>query len=212
MQGLIGRKVGMTQVYDRSGRRVAVTVIEAGPCVVMQRKTKAVDGYESAQLGFADVREQRVTKPLQGHFKKAGATPKRVLREFALDGTEEAKAGDAVTVGIFEGSSHVDVSGVTKGRGFQGVVKRYRASGGPLTHGGHSKRRVGSIGQNAFPARVRRGQHMPGHMGHVHRTQQSLEIVQVRQEENLLLVKGAVPGPNGGYLVVCKALKKAGKA
>jgi large subunit ribosomal protein L3 len=212
MQGLIGRKLGMTQVYDAKGRRVAVTVIEAGPCVVVQRKTRETDGYEAAQLGFADQKEHRMTKPAMGHLRKAGCGPKRVMREFGVDGAEEAKPGDAVTVSIFEGTTHVDVGGVTKGQGFQGVVGRHHMAGGPLTHGGHSKRRVGSIGANSYPARVAKGQRMPGHTGDVRRTQQNLEVVQVRKDENVLLVRGAIPGAVGSYVVVRKALKKAGKA
>lgn len=212
MQGLIGKKLGMTQVYDAKGRRVAVTVIEAGPCVVVQRKTGETDGYEAVQLGFADQKEQRMTKPVMGHLRKAGCGPKRVIREFHVDAADEVKPGDAVTVAIFADATHVDVCGVCKGKGFQGVVTRYRMAGGPLTHGGHSKRRVGSIGMNSYPARVSKGQRMPGHMGNVRRTQQSLEVVQVRNDENLLLVRGSIPGAAGSYVVVRKALKKAGKA
>lgn len=208
MQGLIGRKVGMTQVFDGEGRHVAVTVIEAGPCVVLRRKTAAKDGYEAVQVGFGEQAERRVTKALMGEFKKAGGTPRRFLREFDVEAAEELKAGDTVGVGIFEGVTHVDVVGVTKGRGFQGVVKRYRMSGGPLTHGGHSKRRIGSIGQNAYPARVHKGHRMPGHMGNTRVTQQNLRVVGVRPDANLLLVRGAIPGPAGAVVLVKKALKK----
>ena len=212
MEGLIGKKVGMTQVWDDQGRRVAVTVIEAGPCPVVQLKTSEKDGYESAQLGYGEQKEHRVTKPQLGRFKKASVTPCRVLREFKLDDGEEVSVGDAITVSMFEGVSHVDVMGLTKGRGFAGVVKRYRMRGGRMSHGGHSKRRVGSIGQCSYPARVAKGQRMPGHMGHKRTTMQNLVVVQVRGEENLLLVKGAVPGPPGATIIVKKALKKAVKA
>jgi large subunit ribosomal protein L3 len=214
MQGLIGKKIGMTQVFDADGHRVAVTVIEAGPCVVVQRKTQENDGYDAVQLGYGDTTERRTTGPLNGSFKKAGVTPKRVLKEFGVDTATDAdvKPGDTVSVALFEGATHVDVSGVTKGRGFAGVVRRYRMAGGPKTHGGHSKRRIGSIGQCSYPARVQKGKRMPGHMGHVARTQQSLRVVAIRPEDNVLLVRGAIPGPTGGIVVVKKALKKAGKA
>lgn len=208
MQGLIGRKLGMTQVFDAEGRRVAVTVIEVGPCVVLQRKTQAQDGYDAVQLGFGKAKPSRTRRPAAARFEKVGCAPLRVLREFDLDGDEALEPGQSMTVEVFDGVSHVDVTGVTKGRGFQGVVKRYRMAGGPMTHGGHSKRRVGSIGQCSYPARVAKGQRMPGHMGHVRRTQQNLRVVEVRPGDNLLLVKGAVAGPNGGVVLVRRALKK----
>lgn len=207
--GLIGRKMGMTQVYDGAGRSVAVTVIEAGPCPVIQRKTKDRDGYDAVQLGFCDGKERNTAKPALARFKKAGVTPKRFLREFPGDDkTLALQAGEPVTVSIFGGVSHVDVTGVTKGRGFQGVVKRHRMAGGPATHGGHSKRRIGAIGQREYPARVHKGKRMPGHMGNVKVTQQNLRVVELRGEANLILVEGAVPGPTGGIVLVRKALKK----
>lgn len=202
----------MTQVYDAEGRRVPVTVIEAGPCLVVQRKNRNTDGYEAVQLGFGEQKESRATKPHVGRFKKIDASVRRCLREFGIDDGEEVKDGDTVTVSIFDGVSHVDVTGITKGRGFQGVVKRYRMSGGAMTHGGHSKRRVGSIGQCSYPARVAKGQRMPGHMGRIRVTVQNLKVVDLRGEDNLILVKGAVPGPTGTIVEVRKALKKAGKA
>ena len=210
MQGLIGRKLGMTQVYDENGHRVAVTVIETGPCPVVQRKTKESDGYDAVQLGYGDQKESRMTKAALGHLKKAEVTPKRILREFDWAGNDEIKVGDIVTAGtLFDGVTYVDVIGVTKGRGFQGVVKRHNMAGGRMTHGGHSKRRVGSIGQCSYPARVMKGQRMPGHMGSRRITTQNLKIVAVRGEDNVILVKGAVPGPNGSVLVVKIALKKS---
>lgn len=211
LEGLIGRKVGMTQVYDTDGVMVPVTVIEAGPCAVVQRKTKDTDGYDSVQLGFADQKESRVSKPALGRFKKAGVTPRRFLKEFPIDGGDEIKEGDSVCVDILEGVSHVDITGVTKGQGFQGVVKRYRMGGGRKTHGSHSKRRVGAIGQCSYPARVAKGKRMPGHTGHRSITQQNLKIVELRGDDNLILVKGAIPGPNGSVVVVRRALK-AGRA
>jgi large subunit ribosomal protein L3 len=210
MKGLIGIKRGMTQVFDSGGRRRAVTAIEAGPCVVLQRKTVAADGYDAVQLGFGAQKERRTTKPMMGVFQKAGAEPMRALREVALDEGDEAKAGDRVTVSIFEGVPYVDVTGTTKGRGFQGVVKRWRMVGGPAAHGHMSHRRVGAIGQRAFPGRVAKNKRMPGHMGHVTVTQQNLRVVQVRVEDNVLLLEGAVPGPTGGLVLVRKALKKKG--
>lgn len=208
---MIGKKLGMTQVFDGDGNRVAVTVIEAGPCVVVQRKTREKDGYDAVQLGFLDQKEHRVSKPAMGRFKKAGVSAKRVLREFRSDGGEELEPGQPVTASIFDGIRFIDVAGITKGRGFQGVVKRYKMAGGRMTHGGHSKRRPGAIGQCAYPARVAKGQHMPGHMGHVRVTQQNLEIVELRGDENLILVRGAIPGPTGAIVDVRKAMKKAGK-
>jgi len=208
MKGLLGKKLGMTQVYDDAGRRVAVTVIEAGPCVVVQRKTRDTDGYDAVQLGFEKQLEQRVNRPSLARYKKVGASPCKHLREFRIDADDETKAGDTVDLSVLEGATHVDISGTTKGRGFQGAVKRHNMAGGRMTHGGHSKRRVGSIGQCSYPARVMKGQRMPGHMGNVRRTRQNLKVIMVRGEENLLLVQGAVPGPTGGIIEVKRALKK----
>ena len=208
MEGLIGRKVGMTQVFDDQGRRIAVTVIEAGPCPVVQVKTPDTDGYRAAQLGFDEQKPSRLTKAQVKHFEKAGVKPCKVTKEFALDEGEEVKAGEAVTVSMFDGVKYVDVSGITKGRGFAGVVRRYRMAGGPITHGGHSKRRVGSIGARDLPGWVEKGKRMPGHMGAVNRKGRNLTVVQVRGEENLLLVAGSVPGPKGGVVIIRKALKK----
>jgi len=211
MQGLIGKKIGMTRVFDGSGAQVPVTVIQAGPCVVVQRKTGA-DGYEAVQLGFQEKKEARATKALQGHCKKAATGPRQFLREIRLGDGEDAKIGDVVTVQIFEGASHVDVIGMTKGRGFQGVIKRHRMSGGPAAHGSGFHRRGGSIGNRTWPARVFKNKRMPGHMGYVRVTTQNLKVVQVRGEDGILLVRGAIPGPSGGILIVRKALKKSSKA
>ncbi len=208
MEGLIGRKVGMTQIFDDQGRRVAVTVLEAGPCPVVQVKKPDTDGYRAVQLGFVEQKASRVTKAMLKHFEKAGVKPCKVTKEFALDEGEEVKAGDTMTVGMFDGVKYVDVSGVTKGRGFAGVVRRYRMAGGPKTHGGHSKRRIGSIGARDLPGWVEKGKRMPGHMGAVDRKARNLAVVQVRGEDNLLLVAGAVPGPKGGVVFIRKALKK----
>ena len=211
MQGLIGKKLGMTQIFDDDGKRIAVTVIEAGPCVVLQRKTMDRDGYEAVQLGFGSVKEKKAGKAACGRFKKAGVEPCAALKEFALDNGEDPEIGSVVNSSIFEGVSHVDIDGTSKGRGFQGVVKRYNAAGGRMTHGGHSKRRIGAIGQCSYPARVAKGQHMPGHMGNVKVTNQNLRLAKVRPDDNLLLVRGAVPGPAGRLVFIRKALKKQSK-
>jgi large subunit ribosomal protein L3 len=209
MRGLIGKKLGMTSVFDGEGRQVPVTVVECGPCVVMQRKESAVDGYEAVQLGYGDVKESRLSKPEAGSCLKSKLALKKYRHEFALEEGDSLKVGDVVTVKLFEGIGYVDVSGVTKGKGFQGVVRRYHMSGGPMTHGGHSKRRVGSVGCRELPGRIHKGKRMPGHMGHVLITQQNLKVVQVRPDDNLILVRGAVPGADGSIITVRKALKKA---
>lgn len=207
MEGLIGRKVGMTQVFDDQGHRVAVTVIEAGPCPVVQVKNPEKDGYSAVQLGFEPQKASRLTKAQVGHFEKAGVEPCRVVREFVQKGSNEIKAGDTVTVDIFNDVKYVDVSGVTRGRGFAGVVRRYRIGGGAQTHGGQAKRRVGSVGARR-PGSIHKGKRMPGHMGAVTCKGRNLTLVQVRGEDNLLLVRGSVPGPNGGLLIIRKALRK----
>ncbi|MDR2849116.1 MAG: 50S ribosomal protein L3 [Verrucomicrobiota bacterium] len=208
MEGIIGRKVGMTQVYDDQGRRISVTVLEVGPCPVVQVKTPENDGYSAAQLGYEEQKPSRLSKAEVKHFEKAGVKPCKLTKEFALDEGEQVKPGDAVTVNIFDGVKYVDVTGVTKGRGFAGVVRRYRMRGGPMTHGGHSKRRIGGIGARDLPGWVEKGKRMPGHMGAVNRKTRNLAVVQVRGDENLLLVAGSVPGTNGGVVIIRKALKK----
>jgi large subunit ribosomal protein L3 len=211
MNGLIGKKLGMTQVYDDAGRHVPVTVIAAGPCVVVQRKTAARDGYDAVQLGFGPQKESRVTKASLGRFKKAGVPAQGVVREVRVAADAELKEGAEVTAAIFEGVSHVDISGVTKGQGYQGVVKRHRMGGGPQSHGHMSHRRIGAIGQRTWPARIMKNKRMPGHMGNLNVTTQNLRVVQVRPQDNVILVEGAVPGPTGGLLLVKKSLKKAAK-
>jgi large subunit ribosomal protein L3 len=209
MKSLIGKKLGMTQIFDDEGRRVPVTVIEAGPCSVVQRKTVETDGYEAVQIGYSEQKEHRVTKPLLGHFKKAGVPPMRELAEVIVGKDDEAKAGDTLTAGVFEDTTYVDVIGKTKGKGFQGVVRRHGFGGGRASHGGKSTlRTAGSIGQCEFPARVFKGKKMAGQMGDVNITVQNLKVVQVRAEENLILLKGAVPGANGSTIVLREALKK----
>jgi len=208
MEGLIGKKIGMTQVWNEKGQLVPVTVIEAGPCPVVQVKTKANDGYDAVQLGFSEQKPQRLTKAARTRFEKANVAAQRVLKEFAADAGEEVKAGDAVGVAIFEGVGLVDVTGVSKGKGFAGVVRRYRFGGGPMTHGGHSKRRPGAMATRDLPGWIQKGKKMPGHMGDVQRKARNLTVVQVRKDDNLLLVQGAIPGANGEIVIVKKALKK----
>lgn len=212
MNGLIGKKLGMTQIFDAEGHRVAVTVIAAGPCVVVQRKTTEADGYEAIKLGFDAQRESRMRKSEVGVYKKAGVETQRIMREFTCDASDETKVGDTLTVDLFEGVKFLDVVGTSIGRGFAGVMKRYNFGGGRMTHGAHARRRPGSIGQCAYPGRVARGQRMPGHMGNARVTQQNLKLLDVRSGDNLLLVKGAIPGPNGGLVMVKKALKKTERA
>jgi large subunit ribosomal protein L3 len=208
MKGLIGKKLGMTSVYDESGAAVPVTVIEAGPCVVVQRRENEKDGYSAVQLGFEDQKEQRLNKPDLGHFKKAGVAAKRVLKEFRVDGDFEVKVGDVVNASAFEEVNYVDIVATGKGRGYQGVVKRHGFGGGRASHGGDWTRRPGSIGMCEHPARVFKGKKMPGQTGARRVTTQNLKIIQVRPEENLILVKGSVPGANGGIVVIREALKR----
>jgi large subunit ribosomal protein L3 len=207
VNGLIGIKVGMSQLFDEAGAVVPVTVIKAGPCVVVQKKLKDKDGYEAVQLGLVEfVRPKRVRKPRAGHFKKAGVAPLRILREFTLDDSDSMKVGDQVLVTqVFQPKDKVDVVGTSKGRGFAGVVKRHHFRGGAATHGSMFHRAPGSIGASAFPSRVLPGMRAAGHMGHERVTVQNLEVVKVLEGENLLVVRGAVPGPTGGYVVIRKA-------
>ena len=191
---ILGRKIGMTQVWDDEDNVVPVTVIQAGPCAVSQVKTKTTDGYDAVQIGFGDIKAKNVNKPMAGHFAKAGVEPVRYLREVRVENGEGHKVGETVTVADFEGVAKVDVIGTSKGKGFQGRIKRWGQRRGPMTHGSHFKRHPGSIGQCAYPARVRKGLHMYGHMGDERVTVKNLKLVRVDAEQNLMLVKGAVPG------------------
>jgi len=211
MQALLARKLGMTQVFD-GGVHVPVTALQVGPCVAVQVKTPERDGYAGVQLGLGEVKPARAGKPRAGHCARAGVPPQRVLREVAPDAGETVAPGAAVTVALFEGVAYVDVIGTTKGRGFQGVVKRHGFGGGPAAHGHMMHRRSGSIGNRTWPSRVFKNRRMGGHMGHGRVTVQNLKVVQVRAADNVLLVRGAVPGPAGGLLLVRKALKKATQA
>ncbi|MEY3607958.1 MAG: hypothetical protein RLZZ447_746 [Verrucomicrobiota bacterium] len=205
---ILGKKLGMTQVYDAQNVLVPVTVVEAGPCAVVQVKTAARDGYNAVQLGFARQKEKNASAAELGHAKKAGldAAP-RVLAEVRLDGEAKLKVGDVVTASAFTEGQLVDVIGVTKGKGFQGVVKRWRVAGGPASHGSMFHRRIGSIGMRQTPGRSWKNQSMPGHMGSERRTVQNLRVVRVIAERNLILVKGAIPGANGDDVLVRTAIK-----
>ena len=205
MSGLIGKKIGMTSIYDASGKIVPCTVIEAGPCVVTQVKTVATDGYDAIQLGFDEKKEKRTTKSLKGHFEKAGTTPKKVLKEFTRFEEDHRKAfGDVLDVSIFVEGEFIDVSGVSKGKGFQGVVKRHGFRGvGDATHGQHNRLRApGSLGASSWPSRVMKGMRMAGRTGGDKVKMINLQIVKIVKEKNLLLIKGSVPGPNGSYLII----------
>ena len=200
----MGKKLGMTGLFAPDGRYVPVTVIEAGPCVVTQIKTTATDGYNALQLGFSEVKAKRVTKPRQGHFRKSGETFFRHVQEFPVDNPEAYSLGQKITIEIFTVGERVDVCGTTKGRGFAGVMKKEGFSGGPKTHGSKCHRIPGSIGTSAWPSRVFKGRGMPGHYGVDNQTMQNIEIVDIRPEENILMVKGAVPGPATGLVAVKK--------
>ncbi len=200
MKSILGKKIGMTQMFKEDGRLVTVTVIEAGPVSVIQKKENDNDGYEALQMGFDVIRkEKNITKPMLGHFKKNSVPPYRFVKEVQMDGFS---AGDNVTVDIFSAGDKIAVTGTSKGKGFQGVVKRHNFAGGPASHGSMFGRAPGSIGQGADPSRVWKNTKLPGHMGSEKVTIKNIEVVDVRKEQNLLLVKGAVPGANGGYLII----------
>lgn len=205
MSGIIGKKIGMTSVFDENGKNIPCTVIEAGPCVVTQVKTKETDGYEAIQISYEDKKDKHTTKALKGHFAKAGVSPKRVVREFTrFESGHQKKFGDTLDVSIFIEGEFIDVVGVTKGKGFQGVVKRHGFAGvGDKTHGQHNRLRApGSIGASAWPSRVFKGMRMAGQTGN-HRVKMiNLQVVKIVPEKNLIVVKGSVPGPSGSYVIV----------
>ncbi len=206
---ILGRKVGMTQIYDEEGKVIPVTVVEAGPCVVLAVRTSDKDGYEAVQLGFDDMKIKRASKPLIGHCARAGTSPKKFIREFRMEGASECSVGEVITVEVFEENQvkYVDVSGISKGRGFAGGMKRYGFGGQPDSHGTERKHRSpGSIGSHASEAGhgggLKKGKRMAGHMGNIRVTVRNQELVGIVKEENLLLIKGAVPGPAGGFVMV----------
>lgn len=204
IQGLIGKKLGMTQIFTDDGRVVPVTVIKAGPCLVVQKKIKEKNDYRKIQLGYVEEKKvKNIKKPIKGHFDKAGVPPTRVLKEFFID-EDSIQVGDSVKVDIFEEKEKVNITGSTKGKGFQGVVKRWNFSGGKGTHGSMHHRRPGSIGMCAYPGKVIKGKKMPGRMGGKQRTVKGLNVVKVDVENNILLVRGPVPGYNGNYIFIKK--------
>jgi large subunit ribosomal protein L3 len=205
MEGILGRKVGMTQIYVEDGTAIPVTVIKAGPCLVVQVKTTDNDGYEAVQIGLVEDKPAKPNQPRGGHFKKAGVAPVRKVEEFRLDSGEELKAGDEVKASMFNEKDYVDVVGTSKGKGFQGVMKRHNFAGGRGSHGSMFHRAPGSIGSSAYPSRVFAGMRMTGRMGGDRVTTKNLQIVKVDAEQNLIYVRGAVPGPKSGYVAIRRA-------
>ena len=205
-KAILGKKIGMTQIFDENGRAIPVTVVEAGPCTVVQVKTKDADGYEAIQLGFGEVKEKKLVRPVKGHFTKANVEPKKHLREFRLEEISY-NVGDEIKADIFAAGETVDVTGTSKGKGFQGVIKRHGQHRGPMGHGSMYHRRPGSMGSTSTPGRVFKGKKLPGHMGKVTVTIQNLDVVRVDMDKNVILVKGSVPGPKGAILKVKSAVK-----
>lgn len=206
-KALIGKKVGMTQIFDEKGKVIPVTVIEAGPCVVAQVKTVESDGYNAVQLGFGDVKESKVNKPIKGHFTKSKLILKKHLREFRIDDVASVKVGDELKADVFTKGDKVDIQGTSKGKGFQGVIKRHGQSRGPMGHGSMYHRRPGSMGPTSTPGRVFKGKKLPGRMGNNTITIQNLEVVSVDLDKNVILVKGSVPGANGAILKIKSSVK-----
>lgn len=206
-KAIIGKKVGMTQIFDENGRVIPVTVVEAGPCVVVQKKTVETDGYEAIQVGFGELREKLVNKPRKGHFAKAGVSLRRTLKEFRMEDVANYNVGDEIKVDTFEIGDKVDVSGVSKGKGFQGTIKRWNASRGPMSHGSKFHRAPGSMGAASDPSRTFKNKRMPGHMGAKNTTVLNLEVVKIMPEKNIILIKGGIPGPNKGTVVIRNSVK-----
>jgi len=206
-KGIIGKKVGMTQIFNEEGKVIPVTVIEAGPCVVAQVKTVETDGYNAVQMGFGDIKEKKLIKPIKGHFAKVNLTPKKQLKEFKLDDISNITVGDELKADIFVVGEKVDIQGTTKGKGFQGVIKRHGQHRGPMTHGSMYHRRPGSMGATSTPGRVFKGKKLPGHMGVTTVTIQNLEVIRVDMDKNVLLVRGSVPGPKGAILKIKSSVK-----
>lgn len=206
-KAIIGRKLGMTQIFDENGKVIPVTVIEAGPCAITQKKVQEKEGYNAIQVGFENIREKLVNKPRKGHFAKAGVALKRIVREFRLENVDEYEVGNEIKADIFEAGEKVDVSGVSKGKGFQGVIKRWNFSRGPMSHGSKFHRAPGSMGAASDPSRTFKNMKMPGHMGNRNTTVLNLEVVKVMADKNVILIKGGVPGPNKGYVVIRNTVK-----
>ena len=207
MKTLIGRKIGMTQIFDEKGKVIPVTVIEAGPCIVAQIKSVETDGYNAIQLGFGDVKESKLNKPQKGHFAKAKLALKKHLREFRVDSLEGVNVGDEIKADTFVAGDKIDVQGTSKGKGFQGVIKRHGQSRGPMGHGSMYHRRPGSMGPTSTPGRVFKGKKLPGHMGKVTVTIQNLDVIKVDADKNVVLVKGSVPGAKGAILKLKTSVK-----
>jgi large subunit ribosomal protein L3 len=207
MIGIMGKKIGMTQVFTEDGNVVPVTVVEAGPVFVTQIKTVETDGYNAVQIAFGEIKDKNVTKPLKGHFAKAGVENKRFMQEFRVDDVSAFTVGQEIKADMFEEGMMIDVTGTSKGKGTAGPIKRWNHSRGPETHGSKYHRRPGSIGSASYPARVFKGMKMAGHMGNVQKTVQNLQVVKVDAERNLILVKGGIPGPRKGLVTIKKAVK-----
>ena len=207
MKAILGEKIGMTQIFAEDGRVVPVTVVKSGPCVIVQKKTVETDGYNAVQVGFGKVKEKNVIKPKKGHFAKVKAAPTRYLREFRTDEAEGLEAGSEIKVDVFEAGEKIDVSGISKGKGFLGVIARWGQHRGPMSHGSRYHRRPGSMGACASPAKVMKGKRLPGRGGFDKVTVQNLEVVKVDADKNLLLIKGAVPGAKGGLVTIRKSVK-----
>ncbi|MCE5187949.1 MAG: 50S ribosomal protein L3 [Eubacteriales bacterium] len=206
-KAILGKKIGMTQMFRADGTMIPVTVIQAGPCPIVQKKTVGTDGYEAVQVGFGELREKLSNKPRTGHFAKAGVKPLRYMREFKLDDAASLEVGQVIKADVFAEGDKIDVRGISKGKGFQGVVKRWNQARGKMTHGSHFHRAPGSMSANSSPSRVFKHKNLPGHMGNITVTVQNLEVVRVDAERNLLLVKGAVPGPKGGLVALTSTVK-----
>lgn len=206
-KAILAKKLGMTQIFDEAGKVIPVTVIEAGPNAVIQKKTVENDGYEAVQVGFVDLKEKKTNKPTKGHFAKAGVAPKKFIKEFRLDDVSALNVGDEIKADIFEAGEKVDVAGITKGKGYAGTIKRWGQHRGPMTHGSGYHRGPGSMGMCSDPGRVFKGKRLPGHMGVERVTIQNLAVVRVDAEKNIILIKGGVPGPKGGLLIVKNTVK-----
>lgn len=206
-KAILGRKVGMTQIFDKDGKVVPVTVVQAGPCVVIQKKTVESDGYDSIKVGFEDIKEKLLNKPQQGQFKKANVSLKRFIREFRLEESSKYEVGQEIKADVFAEGEKVDVSGISKGKGFQGTIKRWNAHRGPMSHGSKFHRAVGSMGASSYPSRTFKSKRLPGHMGNVKSTVLNLEVAKVMPEKNVILIKGGIPGPNKGLVMIKNSVK-----
>lgn len=206
-KGIIAKKIGMTQIFAENGTLIPVTVLEAGPCVVTQKKTIENDGYTAIQVGFGEIKEKKVNSPSKGHFAKAGVTPTKLLKEFRVDKIDEYEIGAEIKADVFAAGDKVDITGISKGKGFQGAIKRHNQHRGPMAHGSKYHRGVGSLGSATTPGRVKKGKKMPGHMGNVQVTIQNLEIIRAEADKNLILIKGAIPGNKGSVVVIKETVK-----